>query len=103
MFVKGLTNTLTLLFFNAAIQFVLFYKSRHSKRSLKTSIAGSWKTLLKLSEGRMTFVECSTKAGPKALNRDNQLECIRQSIRVQLDYRLRALAPTLPQHLPPWL
>ena len=30
----------------------------------------------------------------KALNRDNRLECIRQSIRVRFDYRLRALVHT---------
>ena len=30
----------------------------------------------------------------KALNRENQLECIRQSIRVRFDYRLRALVGT---------
>ena len=30
----------------------------------------------------------------KALNQENRLECIRQSIRVQFDYRLRALQVT---------
>ena len=32
--------------------------------------------------------------GIKALNRENRLECIRQSIRVQFDHRLRALGPS---------
>ena len=30
----------------------------------------------------------------KSLNRENRLECIRQSIRIQFDYRLGALVNT---------
>ena len=58
--------------------------SRRAKRA-------SWRALAQAVTAKW---QLRWRVKTKALNRENRLECIRQSIRVRFDYRLRALVET---------